>query len=122
MGMFLAGFALAAVALWFFFDSVRVGTGGYGLFTGWLHGGGTASMGIVFVPFLLGVLLLAYESRWWWAWALMWAGLGIIAVEILSRVRFFFSLKASYLLLMMALFAVGAGLMIRSYRPGRRGD
>ena len=64
IGMFFLGFALAGVALYFFFDSVRVDTRGYGWLSGAMGGGGrggggmaglreTTSMGILFLPFLL---------------------------------------------------------------------
>jgi hypothetical protein len=125
-GLFLTGFALAAASAWFFFDSVRVTTGAHGFFSGLLHeqlrgpsGSSsmeTGSMGLVFMPFFLGVLALFYNSKPWWAWTLMYTGLGVITVEILSRVRFLLNMKSSHLLLLMAVFAAGAGMMIRSYR------
>jgi uncharacterized protein len=86
--------------------------GGGGGFGGW-H---TASSGILFVPFFLGVVVLFYDSRLKWAWGLMWIGLAIIAIEILSRVRFQMSMKTTYLLILIGLFGAGVGLMIRSYR------
>lgn len=120
------GFVLAAVALYFFLDSVRVSTDGAGMLSRMLGGGGagggwrTTSMGIVFVPFLAGTIALFANARWTWAWVLMWTGLAIIVVEILSRIRFLMTMKASHLLLMMVAFAAVAGLMIRSYLPDRR--
>jgi uncharacterized protein len=118
-----AGFLLAAAGLYFFFDSVHVRGGGAGLISGWMggHGGGmglwhTTSMGVIFVPFFLGVVWLFYDADKKPAWILMWAGLAIVIVEILSRIRFDFSMKTTHLLLILGMIAAGVGMMIRSFR------
>lgn len=122
VGIFVVGLALSALGTYLFFDSVLVSTDAHGLFSGMLIGGGrmggwqTASMGILFVPFFLGVVSLFYDSRMKWAWGLLWVGLAVIAIEILSRIRFQMSMKTTYLLGILALIAAGMGLMIRSYR------
>jgi len=121
-GKFFIGFGLSALALYLFFDSVHVATGDLGLFTALArrHGGGgvweTTSMGLLFVPFFLGVLALFYDARMKWAWGLMWFGVAVLVIEILSRIRFFLNMKTTHLLGMIVLFAAGAALMIRSYR------
>ncbi len=122
IGLFTIGFVLSIGSLYFFFNSVQVTTRGSGLLTGMLYRGmgeggfGTASMGLVFVPFFLGVIALFYDARPAWAWYLMWAGLGILVIEILSQITFFFNFRASYLLLVLAIFAAGVGMMLRSYK------
>ena len=121
VGMYLAGFAMAIGALWFFFDSVQVHGANFGVLSGWIHGrggwgGDTTSMGILFVPFLISVIALFYDSKQNWAWLLFWIGLAIVAIEILSRLRFNFQMKSSLLLLMIGLFGAGVGLMLRSYK------
>jgi uncharacterized protein len=122
VGQFAIGFVLSIASLTFFFNSVQVtnGTSGWvsSLVTQGMGNGtlGTASMGLLFVPFFLGVLVLFYDSKKTWGWLLMWAGLGILVVEIMSRITFFFNFRASYLLLLIVLFAAGAGMMLRSYR------
>jgi len=124
VGKFVLGFALSMLALYLFFDSVRVTTSGFGWVSGAFRSGhrtggfwDTSSMGIVFVPFFIGVVALFYDSAMKWAWWLMWGGLGVIVLEIFSRLHFLFSMKTTHLLGMIVLFAAGAGLMIRSYRP-----
>lgn len=80
----------------------------------------TTSMGIIFVPFFIGVIALFYDARMVWAWILTWIGVAIIVIEIVSRLRFFYEMKSSSFILMIVMFAAGAGLMLRSYRelPG----
>jgi hypothetical protein len=120
VGIFFIGLGLTALAVYLFFDSVRVTTGGgwiSGMFRG--RGGGmweTTSMGLIFVPFLIGVIALFYDAAQKWAWWLMNIGLAIIVIEVLSRVRFLMNTKLSHLLGMLVLFAAGVGLMLRSYK------
>lgn len=121
VGTFFLGLCLAIGAAYFFFDSVRVGTGGHGwitgMYRGWFHGGWeTTSLGVIFVPFFLGVLLLFYDARMKWAWWVMWGGLAIIAVEILSRLRFYMYMKTTHLLIIIAMLAAGTALMLKSYK------
>ena len=121
LGKFAIGFCLSALATYLFFDSVKVTTGGRGLVSGLFgygHGGSweTTSMGIIFVPFFLGVVVLFYDARLWWGWVLTYVGIGVLAIEILSRIQFWFQMKSTHLLGMIVLFAAGVGLMLRSYR------
>lgn len=120
-GQFFMGFGLAVLALYFLFDSVRASTEVYGMFSGMLRRGqggmwDTASMGFLFVPFFLGVTALFYNAKMKWAWGLMWIGVAVIVIEILSRIRFRMDVKTSFLLGIIIMFAAGCGLMLRSYR------
>lgn len=115
---------MAGAGVYFFFDSVRMHSGGMGLISGMLGGGraaaggfwATGSMGIVFVPFAVGVFSLFVDSSKKWAWWLTWIGLAILAVEMLSRIQFFIQMKTSHFLLMLILFLFGCALMFSSYR------
>ncbi len=129
-GKFVLGLVLSAVSLYFFFDSVRVDTTGSGWISGGLRGGRgggrgmweTTSMGIVFLPFFIGIVTLFYDSKKKWAWTVTWIGLAIIVIEILSRIRFMMNIKTSHLMIMFVTFAAGAGLMLQSYRDERRSE
>ena len=125
VGMFFIGLTLAVLAVYLFFDSVRVTTA-IGLLSGFFGGGGgglwrTTSMGIIFVPFLIAVIGLFYDARRKWAWWLLYIGIAVIAIEILSHIRFYVNAKLTHLLGMMVLFSAGIGLMLRSLADqGRR--
>lgn len=115
------GLLLCAVSLYFFFDSVYVQTRGVGWVSGMMGGRNpglwqTTSMGLIFVPFFLGLVALFYDSKLRWAWGLTWVGLAILVIEILSRIQFMMSVKTSHLLILLVTFAAGAGLILRSYR------
>ncbi len=65
VSLFAFGLLLAVGGVYFFFDSVRVTTGHAGALSGMFGGGGghgrmidTTSMGILFVPFFVGVFAL----------------------------------------------------------------
>ncbi len=118
------GLVLAALGVYLFLDSVDVTSGGQGSISGWLSGqmGGydTTSKGIIFMPLLFGVILLFYNAAWKMGWMLLWVGLALVMVEILSRIRFQFIMKTSHLILMLAMVAAGVGLMLRGLRDGAR--
>jgi uncharacterized membrane protein len=125
--MFGLGVVMAIGAVYIFFDSIRVSTGHAGVVSGMLGGGHgqgrlieTTSMGIVFVPFFLGVFSLFVDARRKWAWALTYAGIAILAIEVLSRVRFIIDTKLTHFLAMLVLFAAGCALMFRSYRDSSK--
>jgi hypothetical protein len=121
---FLAGLGLAltALGLYMLFDSVHVVSGGAGMMSQFLMGRGgweTASRGVIFVPFLLGVVLLFYNAEWKAGWICFWGGLAVIVVEILSRIQFMFDMKTSHLLLILGMSASGVGLMLRGLKEGK---
>ena len=127
----MLGLVLAGASLYFLFDSVQVTTRGGGWISGGIRGmrggggggggmGQTTSMGIVFMPFLIGLIALFYDASKKWAWAVTWIGLAIIVIEILSRIRFLMQMKTSHLMIMFVTFAAGAGLILQSYRDEKR--
>ncbi|MDB4320210.1 hypothetical protein N9938_00645 [Akkermansiaceae bacterium] len=113
------GLILFGLGLYLFLDSVRVTSAPYGWISGRMGGGRgmgeTTSMGIVFVPFLAGITILFFDSEKKWAWVLAGLGLAVVAIEILSRVRFVLEMKTTHLLLVLGMVAAGAGLILRSY-------
>ncbi|MCM2371703.1 hypothetical protein [Aporhodopirellula aestuarii] len=127
VSQFFFGLALLIGGVYFFFDSVRVATGHAGMLSGAIGGGGgrgrlieTTSMGILFVPFFIGIFALFVDARRKWAWGLTYLGLAILAVEILSRIRFIVDTKLTHLLGMFVLIAAGCALIFRSYKEQAR--
>lgn len=129
-GMFLVGGGLAGLAVYLFFWGVMVHTG-EGLLSGMAGGRGrggggmghlreTTAMAILFVPFLLGAITLFYDASKKWGWWLIYLGIGILAIEVLSRIRFVMNIRLAHLIGLMVLFSAGAGLMLRSYRDQKR--
>lgn len=125
--MFIGGLLLAIGGAYFFLDSVRVTTGHAGALSGMMGGGrghghlmDTTSMGILFVPFFVGMFCLFVNSRRRWAWYLTGLGIVILVIEILSRIQFIINTKLTLLLGMFVMFAAGCGLMFRSYQDNNK--
>ena len=118
---FAIGMFLAALGTYLFFHSVRVSSMEHGIISGMGRGRGglweTTSMGIIFVPLFIGVIALFFDSRMRWAWWVTYLGIGVLAVEILSRARFRFDMNLMHLIGIIVLFCAGVGLMLRSYQP-----
>ena len=106
-----------AAGLYFFLDSVRVSTGQFGSISGWIGGGRqgmqTTSMGVIFVPLLIGLAALFYDASKRWAWILSGLGLAIIIIEMVSRIQFVMNMKSTSMLIMIVLVAAGAGFAAR---------
>ena len=102
-----------ALGMYLFLDSVQVRSGQYGWMSGMIgrgrQGMETTSMGIVFVPFLIGVGVLFFDASKKWAWWVSGLGLAVIAIEILSRIRFVLEMKTTHLLMILCMVAAGAG-------------
>jgi hypothetical protein len=114
LGTFAAGLALALAGTYFFVDAVRVTTYGSGLVSRGL--GGSTGGGVVFLPLFVAVVALFIDAKKSWPWALGAVGIGLILVEVLSQLRFFFDQKLSHLLIMLVTVAAGLGLIIKSLR------
>jgi hypothetical protein len=112
---FLGGAALSLTSAWFFIDSVRVTSRGYGWISG-AFGSTTGSAGIVFLPLFVGVVALFVDASKKWAWMVFCAGIAVLMIEILSRLSFWFDLKLSHFMIMLVGFAAGLGMLIRSFK------
>lgn len=119
------GLVLMALGMYLFFDSVRVQAGQYGWMSGVIgrgrQGMETTSMGIVFLPFLIGVGVLFFDASKKWAWWLSGLGLAVISIEILSRIRFVLDMKTTHLLMILCMVAAGAGMALKAFVSAPRG-
>ncbi|MEM9080621.1 MAG: hypothetical protein AAGC74_08025 [Verrucomicrobiota bacterium] len=116
------GLALLGIGLYLLLDSVRVVSGDFGALSGMFHRRGmgqTTSMGIIFIPFLIGAAILFYDAAKKWAWWLAGAGLLAIIIEIFSRISFVMNMKTTHLLLILIMIAAGAGLLAKAYQTQR---
>lgn len=123
---FLIGALMTIVGIWLFFDSVRFTTGHMGVMSGAIargRGGGlmeTTSMGIVLLPLFVGVIVLFFDVKKSWGWALLGLGIIILGIEIVSRFRPVIAIKGTHLFLLIVLMAGGLGMMLRGYVEDRR--
>lgn len=113
--IFFVGAILAILGIYLFFDSVVVRADGRGWLTHAVGLGSTTSMGVLFVPFVAGIIMMFYNAKNKIGWAVAGIGVAILAIEILSRIRFGMNVKTTHLLLMLGMFGAGVGLMLRGY-------
>lgn len=118
----IIGYVLICLSAWLFFDSTKMTTNAFGYVSGFFPRSGfwnTSSMAIIFMPLLLGFVGVAYDllvngkvrlvSQ-----SVSWAGVTILAVEILSRVRFHMMMKTTHFLILLGMLAVGLAMLLRA--------
>jgi hypothetical protein len=111
-GEFLIGLAMMAVGIYMVFSRVTVHTSFWRMF-----GSPQASFGVMLVPLLFGIGVLAFNGRSVLGWVLSVGGIGLILVGILMNLDIYFeptSLTAT--IIMFALIAGGLGLFAKSLR------
>ncbi|MBM4022491.1 MAG: hypothetical protein FJ284_09675, partial [Planctomycetes bacterium] len=122
--LFFFGLVLSGAGLWLFLHNVYVFTRDVGVFSGAFNSGvfrggmPAASTGVIFAPIFIGLVILFYDARLKWGWALFYLGLAILVIELLSRIKFLMQMKTSNLLLMLGVVTAGIGMMLRSFRDG----
>jgi hypothetical protein len=100
-GWLVVGFGLVGVSLLILLENVQVSGGGLSMF-GW----GLRGFGWSLLPLLLGVAWIVVQPRGIGGWALAVIGLGIVVVEILGSMTFYF--RPISLLTLLAVLVPGA--------------
>ena len=123
----LIGYVIVFITAWLFFDSTKMTTLPFGYLTSFFPRGGfwdTTSMAVIFLPLLAGLVWVVYTflsgGNQKWAKILSWSGLAILAIEVLSRVRFHMVMKTSSFLILLAFFATGLALLLRARIVSRK--
>lgn len=110
LGTFLLGLVLAIAGGYLILNQVQV-TSGY-----W-HWWGTQTFGLTLIPLVLGVGLLFADGTSLPGWLLAIGGTVIIFAGVLTNMDIYIRQTSLFnVLLMLALFAGGLGLMARSLR------
>jgi hypothetical protein len=116
---FLLGFLLIIISLWYFFDSVRITVNTHGYITHYMRYNlnynisNNSSMGIIFVPFIIGIICIVYKYNRFNLCIVIF-GIFIIVSEMLSNLRFHLYMKSSHLLLLFTMFSIGVGIMFKN--------
>lgn len=106
---YFGGIALILTGLFMFFNHVKVGSGMMGLLG--LGGGG---IGLVFLPLMVGIGWLIYDSKSKIAWLLTAASCAIAIFSVLSSVTMIFpQLSFLGMILMLLPFAAGGALLLK---------
>lgn len=110
VGLFVFGLALAIAGGYLIMNQVQV-TSGY-----W-HWFGPNTFGLTLIPLVLGLGLLFFDGRSIAGWVLAGGGAVIIFVGILASLQIYFERTSLFnVILMLAMFAAGLGLMARALK------
>ena len=108
--MFIFGAALAVAGGYLIMNQVQV-TSGY--WSWW----GTNTFGLTLIPLVIGLGLLFFDGKSIAGWVLAGAGTVIIFVGILANLQIYFRQTSLFnVIVMLALFAAGLGLMARAIK------
>ena len=93
---------------------VQVTTGN---FWGRTYFGGITPFGATMILFILGVILLFYDSRKIWGWALAGGSLLLVLIGLIANLRIYLAYTSLYVLLIMLILLFGGlGLILRALR------
>jgi hypothetical protein len=110
LGTFLFGLALTIAGAYLIMNQVQV-TSGY---WGWW---GPNTFGLTLIPLMIGIALLFFNGKSIAGWLLAGAGSVIILVGIIANLEIYSRQTSLFnVIIMLALFAAGLGLMARSLR------
>ena len=114
LSQFLLGLAMSVAGGYMLLTQVQVGTGG---FWGRTYFGGVTPFGATMILFILGVILLFYDSDKIWGWVLAGGSLVIVLIGLIANLRIYMASTPFYVLLvMLVLLFGGLGLMLRALR------
>jgi hypothetical protein len=121
LGRFFIGLFMAVAGVYLFTNQVRVGT----LYGSWhysMWGMEVTPFGITLLPFIIGVVLVFFDTRSRLGWALAGISLVAIFVGIIASLQVYFRSTSLYVALgILVLIAGGLGLMLRAVRSARQG-
>jgi len=110
IGLFLFGLGMAVAGAYLLTNQVTVTSGFW-------HFGGFNAFGLSLVPLILGIGMVFFNGRSLIGWLLVFAGVIIVFVGILTNLEIYFRPTSLFnTILMLALFAGGIGLIARSLR------
>ena len=108
--MFLFGLGMAVAGAYLLTNQVTVTSGFW-------HFGGFNAFGLSLVPLILGIGMVFFNGRSLVGWLLVFAGVIIVFVGILTNLEIYFRPTSLFnTILMLALLAGGIGLIARSLR------
>jgi hypothetical protein len=128
--LFLIGGALFAAGIFLFTNQVMVNSGFRGMGWGRSYGGGLGSsfggifsfgagqgLGLLMIPFGIGVALLLADAYRRVGWFLVWASSAALGAGVLQSLLFSFRTTSLWsLITMVVMIAGGGGLMFKSLR------
>ena len=116
MAPFLLGVAMTIAGGYLLLNSIRVDGWGFGsrIFG---VGGVSVTSGVILLPFIIGVVIIFYDSEKWYGWLLAGGSLLAMIVGVIANVRFRFeNMSAFEILVILVLLFGGIGLVLAGVR------
>lgn len=116
--MFLLGVAMVIGGGYLLLSSIRVV--GYGYGQGLYRFGGVGiNSGMILIPFIIGIVIIFYDSDKWYGWFIAGASLLALIVGVIASIRFSFSgMSAFEVILILVLLFGGIGMVLAAVRDG----
>lgn len=116
-GRFFLGLIMMIAGGYLFLDSIRVSHGfhmGYHLYS---FGGFHLTSGMVLIPLIFGIGIIFYNGKSIIGWLLSISSLVMMIFGVIASIRFSFRSMSSFeLIMIIILFAGGAGLFLSSLK------
>lgn len=105
----IGGLVCLAVGILMVFSNIKIGTGTMSWF-----GMGAGGAGFMFLPLLIGIGMLVYNSKWRAGWIVLALGFALIIFSILAQLTIWFPfVSAITFILMFVPLAAGVALMVK---------
>lgn len=119
---FLLGVAMTIIGGYLLLDSIRVD--GWGLGSRLIGiGGAGLTRGMILIPFIIGVVIIFYDSQKWYGWLLAGGSLLGFVAGVIANVRFRLENTAAFdILVILVLLFGGIGLVLAGVRDQGRLD
>ncbi|NND02865.1 MAG: hypothetical protein HKN91_08760 [Acidimicrobiia bacterium] len=116
IAQFLLGVAMTISGGYLLLNSIRVDGWGFGSRVFGVGGWGVTS-GMILIPFIIGVVIIFYDSKKWYGWLLSGGSLLALVIGVIANVRFRFqNMSAFDILVILVLLFGGIGLVMAGVR------
>lgn len=113
---FLLGVAMTIGGGYLLLNSIRVDGWGFGSRLFGIGGVGVTS-GTILIPFIIGIVIIFYDSEKWYGWLLAGGSLLAMIIGVIANVRFRFeNMSAFDILVILVLLFGGIGLVLAGVR------
>ena len=119
IGQFLLGVGMVIAGGYLLLNSIRV-VHGFGFGEGLYNFGGFAvTSGMILLPFIIGVVIIFYDSSKWYGWLIAGGSLLALIVGAIATIRFRFTgMSAFDIIVILVLLFGGIGLVLAAVRDG----
>ena len=118
-GQFVLGIGMVIAGGYMLLNSIRIVHGfgfGHGLYN---FGGFGVTSGMILLPFIIGVLIIFYDSSKWYGWLIAGGSVLALIVGAIASIRFSFTgMSAFDILVILVLLFGGIGLVLAAVRDG----